>query len=198
MKKLIILNIILLLSNSLAQAQRTKTVSMSEMANYPVGSIMGYPQIPDDVDYLIDDTGLLDKYVGTWKGIANGRNLEFTFTKKLKVDNYTGAAKRDLLMGRLIVKDPNGTVIFDTNNQDEVPLKGWTFTAGLKRYVVNYTGLKLGCNEAGWLFLKLEDGKIKVEFLPMDGIMIEGDGPNRCPKDYVPLINRTGLELTKQ
>jgi hypothetical protein len=197
-KTIVILNIIFLSFCSLVNAQRTKTVSMSEMANYPLGSIMGYPQIPKDVAYLKDDTGLLDKYLGKWKGTANERTLEFEFTKQLEVDDYNGGAKRDKVIGRLIAKDANGKVIFDTSNQDELPLKGWTFTAGLKRYVMSYTGLKLECGESGFVFLERVDDILKINFLPQGDIIVIGDEPGRCPKDYKPILNRTGLELTKQ
>lgn len=197
-KTVIILSILFISLYSLVQGQRTKTVSMSELANYPLGSIMGYPQIPKDVAYLKDDTGLLDKYVGKWKGIANGRTLEFEFTKKLEVDFYNGGPKKDRIMGRLIVKDANGKVIFDTNNQDEVPLEGFTFTGGLKRYMMSYTGLKLECGESGFVFLELVDNILKISFQPQGDIIVIGDEPGRCPKDYEPILNRTGLELTKQ
>ena len=59
--------------------------------------------------------------------------MKFEFTKKLKVDNSYSSLKKIELWGRLIAKDANGRVIFDTSNQDEIPLKGWTFTGGLKK-----------------------------------------------------------------
>jgi len=197
-KTIIIINILLFSLYSLVQGQRTKTVSMSELANYPPGILGGYPHIPEDVAYLKDDTGLLDKYLGKWKGTANGRTLEFEFTKKLEVDNYNGSAKRDKLIGRLIAKDPNGKIIFDTSNQDELPLEGFTFTIGLKKYAMTYTGLKLECGESGFIFLELVDNILKISFQPQGDIIIIGDEPGYCPKDYVPILNRTGLELTKQ
>lgn len=197
-KTLIILNIIFFYTLASSQVQRTKTVSMSELANYPLGSIMGLPQIPKDVAYLKDDTGLLDKYVGKWKGTANGRTLEFEFTKKLEVAGSYSSLKKDRIMGRLIAKDANGRVIFDTSNQDEIPLEGWTFTAGLKKYMMTYTGLKLECGESGFIFLELVDNILKINFSSQGDIIVIGDEPGRCPKDYVPILNRTGLELTKQ
>ncbi|MDV3950524.1 hypothetical protein CMT75_18580 [Elizabethkingia anophelis] len=197
-KTIIIFNILFFYTLAFSQVQRTKTVSMSELANYPLGSIMGYPQIPKDVAYLKDDTGLLDKYVGKWKGTANGRTLEFEFTKKLEVAGSYSSLKKDILIGRLIAKDASGRVIFDTSNQDEIPLKGFTFTGGLKRYAMNYTGLKLECGESGFIFLTLTDNILDISFQPLGDIVVIGDEPGRCPKDYVPILNRTGLELTKQ
>ncbi|MDV4026121.1 hypothetical protein CMT52_17455 [Elizabethkingia anophelis] len=197
-KTLIIFNILFFYTLAFSQVQRTKTVSMSEMANYPLGSIMGYPQIPKDVAYLKDDTGLLDKYVGKWKGTANGRTLEFEFTKKLEVAGSYSSLKKDILIGRLIAKDASGRVIFDTSNQDEIPLEGFSFTGGLKRYAMTYTGLKLECGESGFIFLELVGDILKISFQPQGDIIVIGDEPGRCPKDYVDILNRTGLELTKQ
>lgn len=69
--------------------------------------------------YLKDNNNLLNKFVGTWKFEQNGKSLEITLQKVIKVP--VGDSFKDELQGTFIYKENNVTIVNTQNlvNNDE-------------------------------------------------------------------------------
>ena len=84
--------------------------SHSQSVEYTVGNNNTNMQ---DNFYLKDNNNLLNKFVGTWKFEQNGKSLEITLQKVIKVP--VGDSFQDELQGTLIYKE-NNVEIVNTNN----------------------------------------------------------------------------------
>ncbi|AJW65256.1 hypothetical protein VO54_03831 [Elizabethkingia miricola] len=186
MKKLILLLSILLFTYSTAQ----RTISLEEETGY----LTTGQKTPNDVTYVKDVNGIFNKFNGTWKGIVNGNTIEFRFDK---ITEGNDSFKRDMLLGRIMAKDANGNVFYNTlNNPDNLAFAGYRFSKNMKIYSMTYGGPKsVDCNEAGYIYMLMNNDNIRLKFIAESGLLKE----NQCPQDYKFLIPEdTTITLTKQ
>nr|WP_146343291.1 DUF6705 family protein [Elizabethkingia bruuniana] len=150
-----------------------------------------------NVSYLKDSDRSLNKFEGTWKGEYNDKKYEFKFVKKTQ-ENYT--PKRDVLIGRFIVKDLAGNILYSTLDKpdNDTGLSGLNFQKDLKIYKINYAGKDSNCGEYGTVYIYFKDPnnlkEMSLLFLGSGDITVK----EKC-KDYSPLIlTEKTLKLTKQ
>ena len=168
-----------------------QTVSLETMAQ-----CYSNPQTcPDNPEYVKDVNGLLDKYIGTWKGTLDGKTYEFNFIKKQNVGE-TGKTKWDILIGRLKITNANGVEEFNNfNKSDDDANLGYNFQPNLNTYLVWFSGNKIGCNDSGYLYLRKPDTstKLKIDFYQMADIITED-----CSNVKTTIPSNKIINLTKQ
>lgn len=172
-----------------AQTVSLETIAKCQQENPP------YPC--PDYTYVKDINNSLNKYVGTWKGILNGKTYEFNFIKKENMGEYI---KRDRLIGRLRIKDSSGNIVYNTFTQTDntkTMLSGLNFQPNLKAYMVYFVG-RSECVEYGNVYLRMlpsTPNQMTVFFHPDNDINVEGS----CPTDFQPTIPyQKTIYLTKQ
>ncbi len=151
-----------------------------------------------DFTYVKDINNSLDRYVGTWKGSYNGKNYEFRFIKKIAAGERI---KKDKLIGRLLVTDNAGNIIYNTLNEsdDETYLSGLNFVkSNVKTYTLSYV-VKGGCYDYGDLYLRSKTSNVNELSLLFirDSDLID---PSKCNySTYVTLIpEKIAITLIKQ
>lgn len=172
-----------------AQTVSLETIAKCQQENPP------YPC--PDYTYVKDINNSLNKYVGTWKGILNGKTYEFNFIKKENMGEYI---KRDRLIGRLRIKDSSGNIVYNTFTQTDntkTMLSGLNFQPNLEAYMVYFVG-RSECVEYGNVYLRMlpsTPNQMTVFFHPDNDINVEGS----CPPDFQPTIPyQKTIYLTKQ
>ena len=102
--------------------------------------------------YVKDINNILNKFLGTWKGIHNAKNYEFKITKTTTDD---GELKEDMLLMRYKITSNNGSVIENTlslpNDSPFVMQNGYVAKSG--SYVFSYIGKNVACGQNGWVFM---------------------------------------------
>ena len=148
--------------------------------------------------FIKDINNSLNKYVGTWKGIYNGKTYEFNFIKKLNVGELI---KKDRLIGRMRIKDSNGNIIYNTFNEtddEKTNLMGDNFQSDLKAYIIYFVGNSpFACGEEGDVYLRIKPETPNVMTIKMlqDADIVWGE----CPSNYQPTIPyNTSISLTRQ
>jgi hypothetical protein len=108
--------------------------------------------------YQKDTNNELPSYEGTWKGTWNDKVLIITF-KKI-VDKYDTNFNRykDYLVGKFIVKNNNGTILFDNSNlsDDDAKIKGVSFRRYGDKYSLVYIDSDL-CNTTASIAINFTD-----------------------------------------
>lgn len=178
---------ILLIFSTFLNAQ---TVSLESMSQYSPGN---FP----NADYVKDTNGLLNKYVGTWKGILDGNSYEFNFIKKENVVSEFSTTKWDRLIGRIKITSSNGSILFNNfNKADNDANWGSNFQKDLKVYLMTFSGGKLDCIDSGHIYIRIKPetpNKMTVLFLPENDIAT-GD----CSNFKTTLPSEKLIHLTKQ
>ncbi|WP_454059746.1 DUF6705 family protein [Elizabethkingia ursingii] len=191
MKNFVITLILTLFSIS-CQSQTRGLKEAAISTNNSLGS-----QTIENVAYLKDIDNSLNKFEGTWKGESDGKIYEFRFIKKSK---YGENPARDIIIGRLIVKDSSGNIIYSTINKpdDETGLLGLNFQKNQKTYLIYYTGKNNICGDQGTLNIYFKDPNNLREM----NLFLLGSGDiavqSRCA-NYTPLITpEKTLKLSRQ
>ena len=188
--KNIILVIILVITGVSCKAQTT--ISLEQAYQYSKSD----DGIPETVTYVKDINNRLDQFVGTWKGSYNGKNYEFNFVKKIYYGSYS--IKWDQLIGRILIKDGNGNIIYNTMNEVDDNTMFWGNQMQAKTYVMSFIKDSY-CNGGGDVFIEVSKYDSKKMYLHFDK-----DGglynPAKCPNydTYVPLLPKDKIVLTKQ
>ncbi|MGI9583581.1 DUF6705 family protein [Chryseobacterium sp. RRHN12] len=147
-----------------------QTVTLETMSQYSPGY---YP----NADYVKDSNGLLNKYVGTWKGTLDGTTYEFNFIKKENVASEFTTTKWDILIGRVKIINSNGVIEFNNfNNVDNQANLGYKLQKNLKMYLIYFSGEKLGCVDYGYLYLDVKSetpNKMSINFHPKNDIVTQ-------------------------
>ncbi|MGU3375774.1 DUF6705 family protein [Chryseobacterium sp. M5A1_1a] len=178
--------ITLLMFGTLCNAQ---TVTLESMAQYEPGS---YP----NADYVKDTNGLLNKFIGTWKGVFNGKSYEVNLIKK---ENVGDEIKWDKLIGKLKITASNGTIEFNNFNQleDDNFFRGTNFQKNLKFYKMIFPGAQAtGCIDTGTIYLGVKADTpniLAINFLA-DYDIVEQD----CSNFQTTIPSRKSITLTKQ
>lgn len=150
--------------------------------------------------YIKDINGSLNKYIGTWNSVYEGKSYEINFIKKENV-NVDGIVKDDRLIGRLRIKDSNGNTLYDTfiePDDKKTKFSGLGFQPDLKAYRVYFSGGKTGCIDYGSVYLIIKPNTpnhMTLDFLPDNDIVIEGE----CTSNFVPTLPyRKTIDFIKQ
>lgn len=193
MKNLFIITTLLLLSIS-CKAQTT--ISLEQAYEYNKIDSIG---IPMTVTYVKDINNRLDQFVGTWKGTYNGKTYEFRFIKKLNFGSYS--VKWDKLIGRVLIKDSNGTIIYNTTNvtdDTKTGFEGYTFQSS--SYMLNFYNMNdTYCNDGGVVYMGISKTNPKIMYLSLSRD-IDWVDLKKCPNysTYVPILPKDKITLTKQ
>lgn len=158
------------------------------------------PNCPD-YTYAKDINNSLDKYIGTWEGIYEGKTYELQLKKGFYQDLTLSVLKRDRLIGRLRIKDSDGNILHNTISEvDDTKTKfsGLGFQSDLKVYNMYFSGGKLGCIDYGDVYLIIKPAtpnQMTMDFLPDNDIVMEGE----CTDTFVPTLPyRKTIDLIKQ
>ncbi len=163
------------------------------------------------ITHIKDVNGVLNKFVGTWKGSFNGKQLELV-VKKYTVD-YSPYIDReshpedllwDQLIGKWAITDQNGTVIYSTLNEsdhmpdDEPPKLMYkdSYRSPLS-YDLHYQGKNYKCGDNGYvsLYIKSNTQNSKMYFVYLHKGSVSSDCTSSVGAVFP--INE-GILLTKQ
>ncbi len=188
---------ILFSCKSVAQIQEQEPdgpiIPLYELQSYKANRL----EIPQGA-YLKDIHGDLDKFVGVWTGVYEGKNYEFKITKTRK---YSSRTVMDKLLMYYKITNSFGVELVSTYN---VPIgsgyviSGHYLSTDRKDYTLSYSGYNLECGQSGWVTIKeapSDSTKIKLT------LSISGGTWPSCEQDeevdQVLPINQ-GIILTKQ
>lgn len=171
-------------------ALNAQTLSLETMAQYEPGNM-------PKADYAKDLNGLLNKYVGTWKGTFEGKTYEFNIIKKENVIIEFVNAKWDKLIGRVKITDSNGSVLFNNfNKTDNDANLGYNFQKDLKLYLMRFNGGKINCIDYGFIYINVRPDtptKMSISFYPDNDIVTED-----CSNFKTTMPTNKIIYLTKQ
>lgn len=193
---------ILLLCNTAGFGQRTVSLDQAREYMQAINSSEDFDtDAYDDITYVKDMDGLLDQFVGIWKGNFDGKSYTIQFVKKLAF-NITGdadAPKWDLILGIITVSGPG---LNYSNKRSlrtgDLPtnFSGRYFLKNNHTYILTFVGRCY--NEAGDVFItvdKHDPRKMTLSFAMGSDIQA-----NDCPGGFdslFPLSPKT-MVLTKQ
>ena len=145
--------------------------------------------------YLKDVNGILDKYVGTWKGTYKSKQYEFRAVKR--TFSYLGIKEDGLLM-RYKVTDNNGVVIENTLDLPDDSI--YTLNAGFydkfeDDYIYNYDGRDTDCGQNGKVYTTVYGVGNKNMKL---SVGIYGEADNCTKTSFPEILPVKWMELTKQ
>ena len=144
--KTLIISISLILASLTCKAQQI--LPLEKAIEYRDSDI----EIPDGT-YLKDINGLLNKYIGTWKGTYNNKNYTFIVTKIKK--DFLDISKDKLLI-RYLITATTGSILEDTRTLPDTNLlviEGDYLSNDKKYYVLNYFGKNTTCGQSGEVFI---------------------------------------------
>lgn len=186
MKKTIILILVITLSYSC----KAQIVPIEKMVDY----IDEGNGVPENTTYIKDVNNLLDKFVGVWKGSADGKTFELRIVKYTE-DSY--GIKEDLLLMRHIIKNSNGTVIKNTTTlaNSNVLVSSGNYLEKNGTYVLNYVSDDEKCGQTGDIFINVTSNQMLFSYNKDFGL----NDPDECPNGKVPQIfPKVQFTLTKQ
>lgn len=179
----VIITISIILTTLSCKAQQTLPLETKFENEVPAGT------------YLKDVNGLLDKYVGTWKGTNGNKNYTFTVTKYK--DEFRGVFS-DILTIRYLITSNTGAVLEDTRsllNENNLVIRGLYFGANFGYYVLGYVGTDAKCGQSGDLFISTsKDNKQMKLYLAASQDLIDG---SNCTK-VEQILPTKSMFLTKQ
>ena len=192
--KNILTNILTIFLALLAISCKSQIMSLEETAQCQANpNCAGYT-------YTKDINNTLSKYVGTWKGVYNGKIYEMKFNKSL-YDNMD--IKRDRLTGRLRITTTGNTpvIVFDNFNEPDdakTRFSGLGLTTNLQSYEMYFGGpFTSGCINRGSIFLKIEPStpnQMKIKYYSARDIVV-GDCPSTFSQTFP---EQQEIILTKQ
>ena len=145
--------------------------------------------------YLKDVNGILNKYVGTWKGTYKSKQYEFRAVKR--TFSYLGIKEDGLLM-RYKVTNNNGVVIeniLDLPDDDIYVLAVGFYDKFRDHYIYNYNGRDTDCGQNGKVYTKVYGtGNKKMKL----SVVIYGEADNCTKTSFPEILPVKWMELTKQ
>ncbi len=151
-----------------------------------------------DGTYLKDVNGLLNKYLGTWKGTYNNKNYTFIVTKT-KLDVL--GVFVDKLLVRYLITTTTGLVLEDTRTLTDTNLlviEGDYLSNDKKYYVLNYFGKNTTCGQSGEVFISTitssGNKQMKLFLAPYQDLIDR----SVCPTLATQILPTKSMILTKQ
>lgn len=166
-----------------------------ECRNRPNRDQEGCPDL-DNITYVKDTNNRLNQFVGIWKGNYGGKQYEIHFEKKLQ---YGDDRKWDRIFGRMIIKDNQGNIIYNSLNQSDKDISFFGANFQHRAYVMHFVG-NYDCLESGNVFIETRLNNPNEMTLyysqDKDGLL----NPAKCPNfsSFVPLLPQEKMILTKQ
>lgn len=193
MKKIIVILVLLVISNSCV-AQNT--IGLKDAT---ISSTKSIGEVSPNIDYIKDIDNSLDKFIGSWTGEYNNKKYELQFIKKTK---YGEKPMKDILLGRMLIKDNSGNILYDTFQKpdDQSGLIGLNFQKDLKIYQLSFSGKNPSCGDSGIIYIYFKDTNnlslLSVGFLGDGEIVVE----EKCQgnKPLFPHNNVAILRLNKK
>jgi hypothetical protein len=159
----------------------------------------GCPDL-ENITYVKDTNNRLNQFVGTWKGGYGGKQYEIKLEKKINYkDEPTDALSWDMIIGRILIKDSLGNIIYNSMNKpdNDTYFFGYNFqhTVYVMKFVGNYN-----CLESGNVFIEITTNNPNEMTLfysqDKDGLL----NPAKCPNfsTFVPLLPESKMTLIKQ
>lgn len=179
MKNIIVITSLLIFAFS-CRAQTTIPEGTVPIENEPA-FLDNHEQTPGGT-YFKDVNGVLDKYIGTWKGTLNNKNFELIITETTKeYEEYS--IKNDLLLMKYKIIDLNGNSLYSTiplNDDSYLVPSGYKFTDNGEYYMLTYVGEEGECGQKGTIFLESIDNgdQLTLFYTPRGDIILESDCPN--------------------
>lgn len=173
-------NIITLFVALLAISCKSQIISLEEAAQCQAD-----PNCPISYNYVKDINNTLDKYIGTWKGLYNGKTYEMKFNKSLYDDM---GMKRDRIKGRLRITTTGNLplTIFDNFNEPDdakTHFSGLGLTDDLQRYTLVFAGpVPEGCINHGTVSLRINPStpnEMKIKYWSYNDIVV-----GECPSTF--------------
>lgn len=169
----------------------------------PIEKVIDYRNsktgIPQNITQIKDVNGLLNKFIGVWKGTYNNKNYEFRIVKHIRQSNTRSLSKEELLI-RYKITDNTNTTIEDTTtlpNDSYYVIEG-QYLAKTGAYVLYYQGKHYKCGQNGDIFISVDRNnstKMGLQLI-VYGQMYNDECPNGAANQILP--TGTGIELTKQ
>lgn len=159
----------------------------------------GCPDL-ENITYVKDTNNRLNQFVGTWKGSYNDKQYEIKLEKKISYKFFpTSAMSWDRIIGRILVKDSAGNVIYNSMNKadKDTYFSGDNFQR--RSYIMTFVG-NYDCLESGNVFIETKlnnpNQMTLVYFQDKDGLL----NPTKCPdfNSFVPLLPSQKMTLIKQ
>ncbi|MCA6069477.1 hypothetical protein JI747_020140 [Chryseobacterium sp. RG1] len=156
----------------------------------------GCPDL-ENITYAKDTNNRLDQFVGTWKGTFGGKQYEIKLEKKLQVGN--GTVKWDRIIGRMLIKDSLGNIIYNSMNKPDNNTYFLGYNFQHRSYVMNFVG-NYDCLESGDVFIETKISNLNEMTLfysqDKDGLL----NPAKCPNfsTFVSLLPTQKMTLIKQ
>ena len=159
----------------------------------------GCPDL-ENITYVKDTNNRLNQFVGIWKGSYNGKQYEIKLEKKISYKFFpTSATSWDRIIGRMLVKDSSGNVIYNSMNKadKDTYFSGDNFQR--RSYIMTFVG-NYDCLESGNVFIetKLNNPNEMTLYYSQDkdGLL----NPAKCPNfsTFTPLLPGDKMTLTKQ
>jgi len=190
MKKLLILGFLIL---SAISCKAQQIIPLEKAIEYRDSDT----EIPDGT-YLKDINGLLNKYLGTWKGTYNNKNYTFIVTKIKK--DFLGISKDKLLI-RYLITTTTGSILEDTRNLPDantLVIEGDYLSSNTKYYVLNYFGKNTNCGQSGEVFISTitssGNKQMKLFLAPYQDLIDK----SVCPTLATQILPTKSMILTKQ
>lgn len=158
--------------------------------------------IPEDVSYVKDVNHILPKFVGVWKGMADGKTVELHLNQFLHLPSSADGFKIDQIAGRLLIKDQaTGSVLYNTlnvTNNEDTDFKGYYPINGSYVMIFSNKNDINNCMDDGKVYISVNNTTLvnmTMNFYRTQEIMFEGQCPNFAT--YIPILPRT-VHLVKQ
>lgn len=187
-------NIVTIILAFLALSCKSQTVSLEAAAQCQENpNCTGYT-------YAKDTNNTLNKYVGTWKGVYNGKIYEMKFNKYL-YDNTD--IKRDMLKGRLRLTIPGNLTLtifdnFTEPDDNKTRFSGLGLTSDLQGYRMIFSGpFTGGCMNRGTVAIRINTNnpdQMRVIYQSAQDIVV-----GECPSSFLQTLPELQeIILTKQ
>lgn len=191
MKSIINIIAVLLFVFSCKAQQTVSLQQMEECGRRPTYGSEGCPDL-QGAKFVKDVDDRLDKFVGSWKGAFNGKQIELKLEKKENFGKWD--VKWDQLNGKLKVKDNQGNVLFGSFQNPENNPNPYGVNFQRTVYEMSFSG-KDECDDYGTVFIEMQsvpvNGTKMRLFYSREGNVVD---TTTCPT----LLPEDWMELTKQ
>ena len=159
----------------------------------------GCPDL-ENITYVKETNNRLNQFVGTWKGSYGGKQYEIKLEKKINYkDEPTDALSWDMIIGRILIKDSSGNIIYNSMNKPDNDTYFFGYNFQRTVYVMKFVG-NYDCLESGDVFIepKINNPNEMTLFYyqDKDGLL----NPAKCPNfsTFVSLLPTQKMTLIKQ
>ena len=132
-----------------------KSFPQTNCSQYTILPLRTYTDIPEDQCYYLKDTNNeLQAFVGTWKGVWNGKTIFISFKKVANKYKEGLNFNTDIIIGKFKTVDSNGNILFNNLQiaDDDAKMEGLGFINMTDKYIVTYYDEDV-CDMSGTIYL---------------------------------------------